>query len=56
MLKRQQSQALTLTQMTRQLFDKAGTLKKDLLPALKAINPTIECIERFQLLIRKVQS
>jgi len=47
-------QGLTLTQMSRQLFDEEGTLKKDILPDLKEINPTIECIERFQPLIIKV--
>jgi len=47
-------QSLTLTQMSRQLFNEEGTLIADPLPCLKSINPTIECIERFQPLIIKV--
>ena len=47
-------QALTLTEMQRQLFNEEGTLIVDPMPALKSINPTIECIERFQPLIIKV--
>jgi hypothetical protein len=56
MLKRWIKQILTLTQLELTLKREDGSLKGDILPSLKQINPTIECLDRFISTVVRVQT